>query len=72
MDNSLKKTIREEIEKYGRGKQKGSKSKDILPVNTSPANLKKKKKIKSKAPQTERMNHFWHFNDHNSGSKPDS
>ena len=56
MDNVLKKTIREEIEKYGRGKQKGSKSKDILPVNTSPANLKKK--IKSKAPQTERMNHF--------------
>ena len=56
MDNVLKKTIREEIEKYGRGKQKGSKSKEILPVNTSPANLKKK--IKSKAPQTERMNHF--------------
>ena len=70
MDNSLKKTIREEIEKCGRGKQKGSKSKDILPVNTSPVNLKKK--IKSKAPQTERMNHFWHFNDHNPGSKPDS
>ena len=51
MDNVSKKTIREEIEKYNKDKGKGSKSEDILPVNTSPTNPKEKK---SKAPQTER------------------
>ena len=51
MDNVSKKTIREEIEKYNKEKGKGSKSEDILPVNTSLTNPKEKK---SKAPQTER------------------
>ena len=40
MDNVLKKTIREEIEKYNKEKGEGSKSEGILPVNTSPVNLK--------------------------------
>ena len=48
----MKKTIREEIEKYNKEKGEGSKSEGILPVNTSPATPKEKKK--SKAPQTER------------------
>ena len=52
MDNVLKKTIREEIEKYNKEKGEDSKSEDILPENTSPANPKEK--MKSKAPQTER------------------
>ena len=52
MDNVLKKTIREEIEKYNKEKGEGSKSEGILPVNASPATPKEKKK--SKAPQTER------------------
>ena len=49
MDNALN---REEIEKYNKEKGKGSKSEDILPVNTNPTNPKEK--IKSKAPQTVR------------------
>ena len=48
----MKKTIWEEIEKYNKEKGEGSKSEGILPVNTSPATPKEKKK--SKAPQTER------------------
>ena len=52
MDNVLKKTIQEEIEKCNKKKGEGSKSEGILPVNTSPANPKEK--MKSKAPQTER------------------
>ena len=52
MDNVLKKTIREEIEKYNNKKREGSKSEGILPVNTSPATSKEK--MKSKALQTER------------------
>ena len=42
MDNVLKKTIREEIEKYNKEKGEGKKSEDILPENTSPANPKEK------------------------------
>ena len=52
MDNVLKKTIREEIEKYNKEKGEGSKSEGILPVNTSTANPEEK--MKSKAPQTGR------------------
>ena len=52
MDNVLKKTIQEEIEKYNKEKGESSKSEGILPENTSPANPKEK--MKSKAPQTER------------------
>ena len=52
MDNVLKKTIREEIEKYNKEKGEGSKSEGILPVNASPRTPKEKKK--SKAPQTEK------------------
>ena len=48
----MKKTIREEIEKYNKEKGEGSKSESILPVNASPATPKGKKK--SKARQTER------------------
>ena len=48
MDDASKKTIGEEIEKYNKEKGEGSKSEDILPVNTSPTNSKEK--IKSKAP----------------------
>ena len=44
MDNVLKKTIREEIEKYNKEKGEGSKSDSTLPVNTSPATPKEKKK----------------------------
>ena len=52
MDNVLKKTIREEIEKYNKEKREDGKSEGIFPENTSPANPKEK--MKSKAPQTER------------------
>ena len=52
MDNVLKKTTREKIEKYNKEKREGSKSEGILPVNASPAAPIEKKK--SKAPQTER------------------
>ena len=45
MDNVLKKTIREEIEKYNKEKGKGSKSEGILPVNTSPVTPKVKKRF---------------------------
>ena len=47
MDNVLKKTIREEIEKYNKEKGEGSKSEGILPVNASPRTPKEKKKIQS-------------------------
>ena len=40
MDNVLKKTIREEIEKYNKEKGEGSKSEGILPVNASSATPK--------------------------------
>ena len=40
------------IEKYNKEKVEGSKSEDIIPVNTSPTN--RKEKIKSKPPQTEK------------------
>ena len=52
MKNVLKKTIREEIEKFSKEKGEGSKSEGILPVNTIPANPNQK--MKSKAPQTKR------------------
>ena len=48
----MKKTIREEIEKYNKEKGEGSKSEEILPVNTSTTNPEEK--MKSKAPQTDR------------------
>ena len=51
MDDVSKKAIGEEIEKYNKEKGEGSKSEDILSVNTSPTNPKEK--IKSKASQTE-------------------
>ena len=47
MDNVLKKTIREEIEKYNKEKGEGSKSEGILLVNASPRTPKEKKKIQS-------------------------
>ena len=52
MDNLLKKSIQEGVEKHNKEKGEGSKSEGILPINTSPTKLKEK--IKSKAPQTER------------------
>ena len=51
MDNVLNKTVREGIGKYNKEKGEGSTSEGILPVNTS---LQIHKKIKSKAPQTDR------------------
>ena len=51
MDNVLKKTIREEIEKYKKEKGEGSKPDSILPVNTSPGTLKRKKGIQSSSDQ---------------------
>ena len=51
MDDVSKKTIGQEIEKNDKEKGEGSGPEDILLVNTSPANPKKK--INSKAPQTE-------------------
>ena len=40
MDNVLKRTIREEIEKYNNEKGEGSKSEGIISVITSPSNPK--------------------------------
>ena len=54
MNNVLKETIREEIEKYSKEKGEGSKSEGIPPVDTSPANPKEKMKSKAHTPQTER------------------
>ena len=50
MDNVLKKTIREETEKYNKEKRESSKSEGILPVNTSPT--KRKNEIQSSTKQS--------------------
>ena len=42
MHSVLKKTIREEIEKYNKEKGEDSKSEGIPPVDTSPVNPKEK------------------------------
>ena len=52
MDNILKKTIREKIEKCNKQKGEDSTPEEILSINTSPANPKEQ--IKSKDTQAER------------------